>query len=283
MLPRNSNLDPDPPEFPPASRAPRWLLIVSVVTMLVVMGLGYLSLRVVQRIRQFKRLAAQIQADYEATEQRYPFEPPAEPRAPGPDRLEAYLRARASFASTIDARTEEKVATLLQSERPANVGDVARLYVLFYDFLAAGTEAHLQALEQERMGPTEFFWIHGYLLRDVLEGPEGDPRRRLEEALDSLERHSAPIGGSTRNFEAQEFRALVDRRYTGYPSLGPGVPAGYRVEGELMACMDIIGASPGLTEGLGLKEMAAPTPESVPATLRSADEESRDGTPTARL
>lgn len=283
MLPRNSNLDPDPPEFPPASRAPRWLLIVSVLTMLVVMGLGYLSLRVVQRIRQFKRLAAQIQADYEATEQRFPFDPPLEPRAPGPDRLEAYLRARASFAATIDARTEGRVASLLQSERPAGVGEVARLYVQFYDFLAAGTDAHLRSLEKEGMGPTEFFWIHGYLLRDVLEGPEGGPRRRLEEALDSLERHSAPIGGSTRNFEALAFRQLVGRRYTGYPALESRIVAEYRVEGELMACMDIIGASPGLTEGLGLTKLAVPDPETAPAMSRSADEESRDGTPTARL
>lgn len=253
MIPRNSNLDPAPPEFPPHSRVPRWLLFVAVLTMLSVMGTGYISLRVVQRIRQFKRLAAEIQRGYQALDADFPFAAPLSPSAPDPTRLQAYLEARTSFARSVAPPVEARARELLAGGESASITDVAQLFGDFYEFLDHGTDAHLTALRAEQMGASEFFWIHGYVMHTLLEAPEADVRRRdIEATLQALERGAAPLAAPTRRFQAAEFRQELHHRYAGYPDLGAQALGGYEIQGQAMACLDIIGATPRLHRGLGL-------------------------------
>ncbi len=222
--------------------------------MAVVLGMGYLSLRVVQRMRQFKQLAAEISEDYRALDAQYPFAAPLLPEAPESDRLDTYYHARSSFGAHIAPPIELRARGILQNGEAASMRDIARLFGSFYQLLDQGTQAHLAVLHQAEMGPSEFFWIHGYVLDSILDAPETDPRRtHMEWTLDSLERGSAPLASNAKKFVAAEFRRDLERRYAGYPELTPTALAAFSVESETMACMDIIAATPKLHRGLGIR------------------------------
>lgn len=268
MLPRNSNLDPDPPEFPPQSRVPRWMLILGIATMFAVMGMGYISLRVVQRMRQFKQLAAEIKADYQQLDQEFPFAAPLLPTPPSADRLHAYYRARSGFAAHVSPPMEARAEGILQREEAATMAEVVRLFSPFYDLLEKGTDSHLAILREEKMGPSEFFWIHGYVLNTILDAPAEDPRRRhLDWILDSLEDGSAPLSVDTRRFAALEFRKELDRRYSAFPEMKPGDLDEYETGGAAMACMDILAATPRLHDGLGIRPLPPKEESGVQASF----------------
>jgi hypothetical protein len=229
-------------------------MVIGVATMLAVLGMGYLSLRVVQRMRQFKHLASEISHDYRALDAEFPFVAPLLPSAPEPERMDAYYRARNSFAAHIAPPIEVRARGVLQNGEAATMSDIARLFGSFYQLLDQGTDAHLDVLRQEEMGPSEFFWIHGYVLDAILDAPENDPRRtHLEWTLDALERGSAPLTSNSRQFVALEFRKDLDRRYSGYPAMNPSALEPFAIEGETLACMDIIAATAKLHEGLGIR------------------------------
>jgi hypothetical protein len=258
VLPRNTNLAPERPAFPRPSRTPRWLLIVSVLTMLAVLGMGYVSLRVVQRIRQFKGLSAEIRAAYQSAEARYRFTPPVEPAGLESDRISAYLRARERFFAAAPPEVEARVHSLLQRGRPASLRDTMRLVGSIHEFLRNGASMHLSALEEGQMGPAEFFWIHGWVVRSMLDPSSEDPRRkRLEETLKALEGTSEPVPGGARTFSADTFRNDLDRRFGLQPPLDRALLESYRIDTDLMACMDIIASTESLRSGLGLDSLPA--------------------------
>lgn len=284
MIPRNSNLEPDPPEFPPQSRVPRWVMLLGMVTMFAVLGMGYISLRVVQRMRQFKQLAVEIKTDYRQLDAEFPFNAPLLPTPPSADRLHAYYRARSGFAAHVAPPMEARAETILASGEAAKMSDVARLFGPFYDLLKKGTQSHLAILRDEQMGPSEFFWIHGYVLNTVLDAPTEDPRRaHLEWVLHSLEQGSAPLSTDTRRFAAGEFRRELDRRYAAFPDMKPVDVNEYEIEGEAMSCLDIIAATPRLHDGLGIRPLppgTEPSPRDGALNLlkekRHADQAIRD-------
>jgi hypothetical protein len=275
VRPRNSNLEPSRPEFPRPPRMPRWLLIVSVVTMLAVLSVGYVSLRVVQRIRQFKSLASEIQTAYQAADSLHSFTPQEGPAMPQPDRIKAYLRARERFFAGTPPEVEARAHNMLERRRTAAPGDAIRLIGAFHEFLREGSRMHLAALEEAAMGPSEFLWIHALVVRGVLDAPEGDLRRqRLEEVLTALELSAAPVPGSTQSFSSKDFQTHLRRQLTDFPALDPLLFEEYRIESDLMACLDIIAATEKIHHGLGLKArttLAAPQASLDPATHRELE------------
>lgn len=244
---------------------------MGVITMLSVMSMGYISLRVVQRIRQFKRLASEIQRGYQGLDAEFPFAAPLLPTSPTAERLKVYLQARRSLSAHIAPPVEARAREILAEGEAATITDVAQLFGAFYEFLEEGTGAHLATLRAERMGPSEFFWIHGYVLHSLLEGPEGDERRRqIESTLAALEQGSAPLAAPSRRFEARVFREDLDRRYAGYPELEVRALGEYGIGGEALACLDILGATQRLHEGLGLTLLPPHGPTEVRTTDQTA-------------
>lgn len=250
-------------------------MLLGVATLFTVLGMGYVSLRVVQRMRQFKELATEIKTDYQQLDREYPFAAPLLPTPPSSERLHAYYRARSSFAAHVAPPMEARARTILKNSEGAKMSDVARLFGSFYSLLQQGTDSHLAILRQEKMGPSEFFWIHGYVLNSVLGAPEDDPRRaHLEWILTSLEQGSAPLNSDTHRFAATDFRRELDRRYAAFPEMPPNDVQAYEIKGETMACLDIIAATPKLHSGLGVRLLPPEnaSPPEAPAPGAPKDE-----------
>jgi len=259
-------------------------MLLGIATMFAVLGMGYISLRVVQRMRQFKQLATEIKADYRQLDSEFPFTAPLLPATPSADRLHAYYRARSGFAAHVAPPMEARAKTILASGEAARMTDIARLFGSFYDLLKKGADSHLAILRDEQMGPSEFFWIHGYVLNNVLGAPAEDPRRaHLEWILKSLEQGSAPLSVDTRRFAAGDFRKELDRRYAAFPDMSPIDLHDFEIESEAMGCLDIIAATPRLHDGLGIgplpPENASGAPDEAldsPKDKKHADQAIRD-------
>jgi hypothetical protein len=182
---------------------------------------------IVSTIRSVEELAEKARADYAELESDFPFDPAERARAPSPERLRAYERARLALVEAVPPEIERPAADLFASGKVSGAAFIREALHL-RRLIQSAARAHLESLRAERMGPTEYAWLHGWAMRDVLSRPESDPaRERAVRALEGLDRLSASaVSKGAPRFEAETFRRELALIYDGLAPLeGIAIPA----------------------------------------------------------
>lgn len=247
-----------PDEF--ASTAPRkqtsplkWMLIgCGLFALLVFGGIAILAVFVGLRIREFGQFAEEVTKNYNELNAQFPFEPPAEPEPAPSDRTIAYLRVRQSVMQTIPDNLESRVENAESLERTMDMSprDLYRLVQDMHQFLKSASEAHVEALRTEQMSPDEFAWIHGQVIKTILDKPEGDPKRAIYDAvirdLEEAEKHS---DNANYNIDFEDYREGLEKNY-GETQVSEDIVQRFEQSSRVGAMIDLLAASPDIVEEL---------------------------------
>lgn len=251
----NSNLDPKPTAPPSPPKANRWLLGIVTVTMIGAIGIGYLSLRVVQQIRSFKEFSARTQIAYQNLDHSYRFDEPGPGDSVDPERLEAYLLSRDRINGCVTPEVAAKTDALLQGNWKSQDEGLLRIVSDSHHFMEEATRRHLESLEYHQMSPKEYLWLHRYTIHQVLRaGEDSAAKDQLMETAGMIEASTQNTDASRGSFHTEDFLASLREEHAQREPIDAAVLQGWHDDSSLAALLDIWTALPDFAQTMNLSD-----------------------------
>lgn len=223
------------------------------MTMIGAIGIGYLSLRVVQQIRSFRDFSSRTQIAYQNLDHAYRFDEPSPGESADPDRLDAYFRSREKINECVTPEVARRSDALLQGNWKSQDEGVLRIVSESHHFMEEATRRHLEALESFQMSPSEYLWYHRYVVHEILRDENDSAAKdRLLETSQLLEASTQNVDASRGSFHTEDFLASLGKEHEGRESLDEAVLQNWHAETSLAALLDIWTALPDFAQAMNL-------------------------------
>lgn len=248
---------------PHTSRSVVWLTIGM---MAIVAVIAFFSMRVVHHIRQYRDFISVVEAGYRSLEAKYDFAAPAEGSAPEMQRVNEYLEARRELIGEPPAEVEATAQRFLAGDWMPEKNDLLPLAGDALEYMEASVVRHQNALRAAGMSPSEYYWLHGYVVNGLMSSEENPAaREKLETMLARIETNGqaetlqtpqdSTAGGEPAGAvqSAEQIKRRLREKYDAWPMPRRETLRSFEAPGALAALLDVIVAQPELLEMLGIE------------------------------